>query len=140
MEQIQNSVKSRKNKIKREKREDLIKQEKKRNYQAVVQIRKQIIDNRKVMEEKKNEILFLQKEIDTIILKKKTLNEEARDVFAKLGLLKKDINALRINISPDITLTGNDSINDLLHDYEDDRDELERVLADCDKTANEHGL
>lgn len=44
----------------------------------------------------------------------------------------------RINVSPDITLTGNDSINDLLHDYEDDRDELEKVLEDCDKTANEH--
>ena len=123
---------------KKKEREDLIKQEKKRNYQAVVQIRKQIMDNRKVMEEKKNEILILQKEIDTIILKKKTLNEEARDVFAKLGSLKRDINALRINVSPDITLTGNDSINDLLHDYEDDRDELEKVLEDCDKTANEH--
>ena len=62
----------------------------------------------------------------------------SRDVFAKLGSLKRDINALRINVSPDITLTGNDSINDLLHDYEDDRDELETVLEDCDKTANEH--
>lgn len=80
----------------------------------------------------------MQKEIDTIILKKKTLNEEARDVFAKLGSLKRDINALRINVSPDITLTGNDSVNDLLHDYEDERDELEKVLEDCDKTANEH--
>lgn len=125
------------NKKKRE-REDLIKQEKKRNYQAVVQIRKQIIDNRKVMVQKKNEILILKIEIDSIIQKKKNLNEEAREVFSKLDSLKKDINILKINVSPDITLTGNDSINDLLHDYEDERNELEKVLADCDKKANEH--
>lgn len=125
------------NKKKRE-REDLIKQEKKRNYQAIVQIRKQIVDNQKNMEEKKNEILVLQKDIDTIILKKKTLNEEAKDIFAKISSLKKDINALRINISPDITLTGNDTINDLLHDFEEDRDGLEKILEDCDKTAKEH--
>lgn len=120
------------NKKKRE-REDLIKQEKKRNYQAVVQIRKQIIDNRKVMVQKKNEILILKIEIDSIIQKKKNLNEEAREVFSKLDSLKKDINILKINVSPDITLTGNDSINDLLHDYEDERNELEKILADCDK-------
>lgn len=125
------------NKKKRE-REDLIKQEKKRNYQAVVQIRKQIIDNRKVMVQKKNEILILKIEIDSIIQKKKNLNEEAREVFSKLDSLKKDINILKINVSPDITLTGNDSINDLLHDYEDERNELEKILADCDKKANEH--
>lgn len=56
-----------------------------------------------------------------LIQKKKNLNEEAREVFSKLDSLKKDINILKINVSPDITLTGNDSINDLLHDYEDER-------------------
>lgn len=125
------------NKKKRE-REDLIRQEKKRNYQAVVQIRKQIMDNRKVMEEKKNEVLTLQKEIDSIVLKKKTLNEEARAIFDRVGALKRAITGLKINIPPDITLTGNDSINDLLYDYEEDRDALEKVLTDCDKIANEH--
>lgn len=123
---------------KKKEREDLIKQEKKRNYQAIVQIRKQIVDNQKVMEEKKNEILVLRKNIDTIVSKKKMLDEEAKEIFEKISSLKKDIKALRISISPDITLTGNDSVNDLLYDYEEHRDGLEKILADCDKTANEH--
>lgn len=123
-----------------QKQERLIQEEKKRNYQAVVQIRKEIMENKKKMAYKKEEVDAIKKKLDEQIEKCMVIDSAQKDILDQLGRLRVEIADLKINIPSDITLSGNDSVSDLLYDYETERKELERDLSESQKSASEHTL
>lgn len=127
-------------KKKEQKQEKLIQEEKKRNHQAVVRIRKEIIANRSMIADKKEEVHEIKRQLNEQIEKCGVIDSDKKDILENLSRLKAEIVALKINIPSNITLSGNDSVSDLLYDYEVERKELERSLAEIQKLASEYTL
>lgn len=123
-----------------QKQERLIQEEKKRNYQAVVQIRKEIIASRSKIADKKVEFNEIKRKLNEQIEKSLVIDSDKRDILEKLSRLKSEIVDLKIKIPSNITLSGNDSVSDLLYDYEAERNGLEQKVSESQKLASEHIL
>lgn len=126
---------------KREQRQEkLIQEEKKRNYQAVVQIRKDIIAGKKKIADKKEEVSIIERQLEEQLGRYAVIDADKKEILDNLSRLKAETAALKIYVPSYITLSGNDSVADLLYDYETERTELERSLAESQKLATEHTL
>lgn len=119
-------------------REKIIEEEKKRNSRAIVELSKKVNENKEKLEDKKVRAKELKVKIEAHIQKRKFLDTEAKEVLAEANQLRKDITELEIVIPRDVTLTGYDTLLDNLYLYEEERNEIEKLILDCSKLAKEN--
>ncbi|MCD8148493.1 MAG: hypothetical protein LUE92_02795, partial [Clostridiales bacterium] len=108
-------------------------QEKKKNRQQLMALNKEIKEKNKEMDAIDDEISILQKQLNEKIERKKIIKSEERILLSKINELQLRILSLKITVNPDVSLEGNESIQDLFYSHEERRKALGTTLVEINK-------
>lgn len=119
----------------KKRQEQLIKEERKRNKEQLVLLQRQLKTQQKNLDSVEKEIKELRIQLDERIQMKKLYKTEERELLAQINNLQLKIIEAKPTLNPNITFEGNDSILDLYHSYEEQREQLETSLTSLTTTV-----
>ncbi len=120
---------------KKKQKDSLIAEEKKRNRQKLVELNKQLRERKKELDVIGEEIKGLQEQLAQKITKQQIVKSEERELLSKISKLQLRLIGAKTSLDPDVSLEGNESIQDLYYSHEERRKELETTLVELNKTV-----
>lgn len=120
------------------KQEELIANEKKKNRKQLRELSQKLKDQQKKLNDLEVEIKDLQVCLDEKIRKKQLIKSEERDLLSKISQVQMQLMNARTVVSPDLSLEGNEDVQNLYYSYENRRNEMEKAVTNLNKMVMDH--
>jgi len=114
----------------RKQKEELIEKEKQRNRKQLTEFIKRLRVQQKELDILEKEIENLKMQLDEKLKERQIVKSEERKLLSEINSLQLKVISARTILNPDISLEGNESIQDLYYSYEDQRKKMVDELAE----------